>query len=165
MWLFAFISLHFATLSLVSTWNDVSETNAENPYWWCVTTQILQCFWWLVVPQGGNLLQLVRRTTQIWVVTFHQYGTFALFSQTSFLGETSGGITKFCLFYEAKYMLVYKSNERERFEVVHMHSFAFTFAFWIVCVYQPLMRVAWANKSIYNLNRTETTTFWKTRWP
>ena len=113
----------------------------------------------------GNLLQPVRSTTQIWVVTFHQYGTFALFSQTSFLGETSGGVTKFCLFYEAKYMLVYKSNERERFEVVHMHSLAFTFAFWIVCVYQPLMRVAWANKSIYNLNRTETTTFWKTRWP
>ena len=60
---------------------------------------------------------------------FSSVWNFCTFSQTSFLGETSGGITKFCLFYEAKYMLVYKSNERERIEVVHMHSLAFTFAF------------------------------------
>ena len=31
----------------------------------------------------GNLLQPVRSTTQIWVVMCPQYGTFALFSQTS----------------------------------------------------------------------------------
>ena len=30
-------------------------------------------------------------TTQIWVVTRHQYGISALVSQTSFRGETSGG--------------------------------------------------------------------------
>ena len=81
-----------------------------------------------------NLLQPVRSTTQIWVVTCHQYGTFALLSQTSFLVETSGGVMKCCLFYQAKYMLVYKHNARESSELVHMHSLAFKFAFWIVVV-------------------------------
>ena len=42
----------------------------------------------------GNLLQPIRSTTQIWVVTRPQYGISALVSQTSFCGETSGGIAK-----------------------------------------------------------------------
>ena len=42
----------------------------------------------------GNLLQSVRSTAQIWVVTRHQYGIFALVSQTSFRGETSCGVAK-----------------------------------------------------------------------
>ena len=33
----------------------------------------------------GNLLQPIKSTTQIWVVTRHQYGISALVSQTSFL--------------------------------------------------------------------------------
>ena len=45
-----------------------------------------------------NLLQPIRSTTQIWVVTRHQYGISALYSQTSFRGETSGGIVKCRLF-------------------------------------------------------------------
>ena len=36
----------------------------------------------------------VRTTTQIWVVTHHQYGISALISQTSFGEETSGSIAK-----------------------------------------------------------------------
>ena len=36
----------------------------------------------------------IRRTTQIWVVTHHQYEISALFSQTSFRAETSGGVVK-----------------------------------------------------------------------
>ena len=35
----------------------------------------------------GNLIQPIRSTTQIWVVTRHQYGISALVSQTSFGGE------------------------------------------------------------------------------
>ena len=128
MRLFAFILLHFATLSLVSPWNDVSETSAENPYWWRVTTQILQCFWWLVVPQG----KFASTSQKHYPVTCHQHGISALVSQTSFLGETSGGIAKCRLFYQAKYLLVYKCNVRESSELVHMCSLAFTFAFWIV---------------------------------
>ena len=34
----------------------------------------------------------IRSTTQIWVVTRHQYGISALVSQTSFGGKTSGGV-------------------------------------------------------------------------
>ena len=40
----------------------------------------------------------IRSTTQIWVVTRHQYGIFAVVSQTSFLGETSGGVGRCRLF-------------------------------------------------------------------
>ena len=42
----------------------------------------------------GNLIQPIRSTTQIWVVTRHQYGISVLISQTSFGGETSGSVTK-----------------------------------------------------------------------
>ena len=52
-------SWHFATLPLIYQRNDVWETSAEIPYW-------------------------RRVTTQIWVVTRHQYGISALVSQTSF---------------------------------------------------------------------------------
>ena len=40
----------------------------------------------------GNLIQPIRSTTQIWVVTRHQYGISALVSHTSFGGETSGSV-------------------------------------------------------------------------
>ena len=37
-----------------------------------------------------NLIQPIRSTTQIWVVTCHQYRISTLVSQTSFGGETAG---------------------------------------------------------------------------
>ena len=40
----------------------------------------------------GNVTQPIRSATQIWVVTRHQYGISTLVSQTSFRGETSGGV-------------------------------------------------------------------------
>ena len=43
----------------------------------------------------------IRSTTQIWVVTRHQYGISALISQTSFRGETSGDVAKCRLFSQA----------------------------------------------------------------
>ena len=46
----------------------------------------------------GNLLQPIRSTTQIWVVTRHQCGISVLASQTSFREETSGGAGKCRLF-------------------------------------------------------------------
>ena len=39
----------------------------------------------------GNLLQPIRSTSQIWVVTRHQYGISARISKTLFRGETTGG--------------------------------------------------------------------------
>ena len=41
---------------------------------------------WL--KQISHTAQPIRNTTQIWVVARHQYGVFALFSQTLGLGET-----------------------------------------------------------------------------
>ena len=49
----------------------------------------------------GNLIQPIRSTTQIWVVTRHQYGISAFVSQTSFRWETSGSVTKCRLFSQA----------------------------------------------------------------
>ena len=49
----------------------------------------------------GNLIQPIRSTTEIWIVTRHQYGISALVSQTSFGGETSGSIAKCRLFSQA----------------------------------------------------------------
>ena len=48
-----------------------------------------------------NLIQLIRSTTQIWVVSSHQYGISALVSRTSFGGETSGSVAKSRLFSQA----------------------------------------------------------------
>ena len=40
----------------------------------------------------------IRSTTQIWVVTRHQYGISAFVSQTSFHGDTRGDVAKCRLF-------------------------------------------------------------------
>ena len=49
----------------------------------------------------GNLIQPIRCTTQIWVVTRPQYGISGFVSQTSFGGETSGSVAKCRLFSQA----------------------------------------------------------------
>ena len=49
----------------------------------------------------GNLIQAFRSTTQIWVVTRHQYGISALLCQTSFGWETSGSVAICRLFSQA----------------------------------------------------------------
>ena len=53
--------------------------------------------------QISHAARPIRSTTQIWVVTRHQYGISALVSQTSFRGETSGGVAKCRLFSQAKF--------------------------------------------------------------
>ena len=45
--------------------------------------------------------QLIRSTTQTWGVTIHQCGISPLVSQTSFCRETSGGVTKCWLQFQA----------------------------------------------------------------
>ena len=57
---------------------------------------------WL--KQISHAARPIRSTTQIWVVTRHQYGISALVSQTSFGGETSaviGSVAKCRLFSQA----------------------------------------------------------------
>ena len=67
------------------------------------------CDW---LKQISHVVQPIRSTTQIWVVTRHQYGLSALFPQTSFRRETSGGIVKCWLFSQASNFssLVYFTN-------------------------------------------------------
>ena len=56
----------------------------------CRNSMLMTCHWpdlgrvsdWTCC--AGNLLQPIRNTTQIWVVTRHQYGISALVSKTSF---------------------------------------------------------------------------------
>ena len=58
----------------------------------------------------GNLIQPIRSTTQIWVVTHHHYGISALVYQTSFGGETSSSIAKCLLFSQANLILLWVDN-------------------------------------------------------
>ena len=69
-------TLHDATTGPPPPRNDIWELSAEIPYWW-------------------------RITTQIWLVTRHQYGISALNSQMSLRGETRGGVVKCRLFSQA----------------------------------------------------------------
>ena len=50
------------------------------------------------VYQISHAARPIRSTSQIWVVTRHQYGISALVSQTSFDGETSCSVAKCRLF-------------------------------------------------------------------
>ena len=49
----------------------------------------------------GNLLQPISSTTQIWVVTCHQYGISAVVSPTLSREETRSGVAKCGLFSQA----------------------------------------------------------------
>ena len=51
--------------------------------------------------QISHAARPIRSTTQIWVMTRHQYGISAFVSQTSFGGETSGSVAKCRLFSQA----------------------------------------------------------------
>ena len=57
---------------------------------------ISRCHHWLPCEMTSeeNLLLPIRSTAQIWVVTRHQYGIFALIPQTSFCEETNSGVVK-----------------------------------------------------------------------
>ena len=55
--------------------------------------------YWL--NQISHAARPIRSTTQIWVMTCHQYGISALVSQTSFGGEISGSASKCRLFSQA----------------------------------------------------------------
>ena len=69
--------------------NDVWEMSAEIQYWWGITTKNWVVF--LMVNQR-LVAWLIISTTQIWVVTHHQYGISAHVPLTSFHGETTGSI-------------------------------------------------------------------------
>ena len=90
---------------------------------------------WLVVPRG-KLIKPIRSTTQIWVVTCHQYGIPALVSQTSFGGETSGSIAKCRLFSQA--MLMYGGRELPFEKSTFWRNYFLFFIIFFICYYFPL---------------------------
>ena len=55
---------------------------------------------WCFSLMKGNF-HPIRSTTRIWVVIRHQHGISALVSQTSFRGETRGGVKKRRLLWQA----------------------------------------------------------------
>ena len=90
--------------------NDVWVTSAENSILMTRRYQDLGSASEWSCPMG-NLIQPIRSTTQIWVMTRHQYGTSALVSQTSFGGETSGSVAKYRLFSQATLIVICMKNE------------------------------------------------------
>ena len=75
---------------------------------WLIKFPTRHCLWdegrgWTCVdwktPRNAKVSQNV--CPLLWVVTRHQYGIFALVSQTSFGGKTSGSVAKCRLFFQA----------------------------------------------------------------
>ena len=76
-----FLSLYFLDCYSVLVLGRLNSMSASEGLHWLVSIE-----WSCRV---GNLIQPIRSTTQMWVVTRHQYGISAPVSQTSFGGETS----------------------------------------------------------------------------
>ena len=85
----------FAKSPLEPSQSNVWVTNAENPYWWLVITQILV----VLLIQLERKFQPIRSTN--WVVTRHQYGIFALVTRTSFCEGSRADLAKRRLFSQA----------------------------------------------------------------
>ena len=64
--------------------------------------------WWNKISYA---VQPIRSTTQIWVVTPHQYEICALLSETSFGRETSGSVAKCRLFSQATTTKIIKHKD------------------------------------------------------
>ena len=94
---YGFNRRHFATPSSTVSRKGVWESSAEIPVLMTHHYPDLDSAsdWLKQISKAGRP---IRSTTQIWVVTRHQYGISALVSQTSFRGETVGGVGKCRLF-------------------------------------------------------------------
>ena len=74
---------------------------------------------WL--KQVSLAAQPIRITTQIQVVTHHQYGRFVLVPETSFHRETRAGIAKYCLFSQPIWLqLVNKFSTKSVFFYIYL---------------------------------------------
>ena len=91
------------------------------PMIWCLrnecrNSRLMMCYYWdlstivllIICGHVRNLLQPIRSTSQIWVVTHRQYGISVLVSLMSFRRETSGCIAKCPLFSQVS--CVFKHN-------------------------------------------------------
>ena len=79
-------SRHFAMAPLLFPGNGVWGSSVEFPYWWRVATQI-----WVVFVIRWSELSTTQKhhwsTTQIWVVTRHQYGISALLPRSDIISR------------------------------------------------------------------------------
>ena len=73
---------------MVSPRNDVWETSAGIPYWWCVTIQI-----WVALLIGWSTAQPIRSKALIWVVTRHENEISWQVPCTSFLCTSFSHVT------------------------------------------------------------------------
>ena len=71
------------------------------------------------VKQISLPAQPIKSTTQIWVVTRHQYGIFVLVSQTSFRDETSDGVEKCRLILFLRVLFSLGIAEQAKYARVH----------------------------------------------
>ena len=74
--------------------------------------------------QISQVARPIRSTTQIWVMTRHQYGISVLASQMSFGVETSGSVTKCWLFSQAtiKQNMTFSLKGRQNAQVIQMSN-------------------------------------------
>ena len=92
-------SRHSTMPPVVSPRYDVWEASAEIPYWWHVTTQI-----WVVLLISDwscrveNLIQPIRSTTQISVVTRHQHQHLRSFLRRHLAGKSVVASPNVCCF-------------------------------------------------------------------
>ena len=84
--------------------------------------------------QISHAARPIRSTTQIWVVTRHQYGISALVPQTSFGGKTNGGVAKCRLFSQAKVHHTFATQLRREISYFRIRfkkeKTIFSFSFW-----------------------------------
>ena len=125
--------------------NSLNALRAQNKNWRCFVdaTTGFPAKWRLRKERGNSILMTrhypdlgsdsdsvnqifhaarpIRITTQIWVVTRHQYGISALVCQTSFGRKTSGSVAKCRLFSQANFSLALYSTSQvhESGEVCH----------------------------------------------
>ena len=95
----------------------------------------LSSFWVVLLWSDEANFQSIRSTTQIWLVECHQYGISLFIPQKSFCKETSNGVAKWQLHFQAKY--VFKMQSAHYFPSLIALSLA---ANWHV-VRRPLLRL------------------------
>ena len=118
-------SRYFATPWLVSPPNHISGTNTRNSILMtCHYSDLGSASDWSFCE--GNLLQPIRSTTQVWVMTRHQYGISAGVPRTLFLGDLVASRNVGCFLRLSKWTpwatSLRPSKSRQKFEGKGVHS-------------------------------------------
>ena len=128
-------SRYFATPWLVSPPNHIWGTNTRNSI-------LMTCYysdlgsasdWWFC---EGNLLQPIKSTTQVWVMTRHQYGISAGVPRTLFRGDLVASRNGDCFLKLSKWTpwatSLRPSKSRQKFEGKGAHSWRCQTSAWLL---------------------------------